>query len=164
MAAKLARLVYCMLRFGMEFIDRGAQFYEAQMHGLQVCHPKWKAAKLGFPSCLLQLLPGLCIPERDAESGRDCRLRTSPRNSVSRYRIASGWEVCRVSSMAILSRCLRIVRVRDKLRGLRGRVVLHTSPQRFQHGGVASHHHRRCRRCDIFHRFDHKPERICRPG
>jgi hypothetical protein len=48
MAAKLARLVYCMLRFGMEFIDRGAQFYEAQMHGLQVCHPKWKAAKLGF--------------------------------------------------------------------------------------------------------------------
>jgi len=48
MAAKLARLVYRMLRFGMEFIDRGAQFYEAQMHGLQVCHPKWKAAKLGF--------------------------------------------------------------------------------------------------------------------
>ena len=48
MAAKLARLVYRMLRFGMEFIDRGAQFYEAQMHGLQVRHLKWKAAKLGF--------------------------------------------------------------------------------------------------------------------
>jgi transposase len=48
MAAKLARLVYRMLRFGMDFIDRGAEFYEAQMHDLQVHHLKWKAAKLGF--------------------------------------------------------------------------------------------------------------------
>ena len=48
MAAKLARLVYRMLRFGMEFIDRGAQFYEDQMRALQVRHLKWKAAKLGF--------------------------------------------------------------------------------------------------------------------
>jgi hypothetical protein len=48
MAAKLARLVYRMLRFGMDFIDRGAKFYEAQMHDLQVHHLKWKAAKLGF--------------------------------------------------------------------------------------------------------------------
>lgn len=48
MAAKLARLVYRMLRFGMEFIDQGAEFYEAQIHHLQVRHLKWKAAKLGF--------------------------------------------------------------------------------------------------------------------
>ena len=48
MAAKLARLVYRMLRFGMEFADQGAEFYEAQMHQLQVKHLKWKAAKLGF--------------------------------------------------------------------------------------------------------------------
>jgi transposase len=48
MVAKLARLVYRMLRFGMEFVDRGAQFYEDQMHALQVRHLKWKAAKLGF--------------------------------------------------------------------------------------------------------------------
>jgi len=33
----------------MQFIDRGADFYEAQMHGLQIRHFKWKAAKLGFP-------------------------------------------------------------------------------------------------------------------
>jgi len=38
-----------MLRFGMQFIDRGADFYEAQMHGLQIRPLKWKAAKLGFP-------------------------------------------------------------------------------------------------------------------
>jgi transposase len=48
MAAKLARLVYRMLRFGMQFIDRGAEFYEAQIHQLQVRRLKWQAAKLGF--------------------------------------------------------------------------------------------------------------------
>jgi len=48
MAAKLARLVYRMLRFGIEFIDQGAEFYEAQHRRLQVGHLKWKAAKLGF--------------------------------------------------------------------------------------------------------------------
>jgi len=30
MAAKLARLVYRMLRCEMQFVDRGAKFYEAQ--------------------------------------------------------------------------------------------------------------------------------------
>lgn len=48
MAAKLARLVYRMLRFGMDFIDQGFEFYEAQIHQIQVRHLKWKAAKLGF--------------------------------------------------------------------------------------------------------------------
>jgi transposase len=48
MAAKLARLVYRMLRFGIEFVDQGANFYEAQIHQLQVRRLKWQAAKLGF--------------------------------------------------------------------------------------------------------------------
>lgn len=48
MAAKLARLVYRILRFGIEFVDKGAQFYEAQMHELQVRHLKWQAKKLGL--------------------------------------------------------------------------------------------------------------------
>ena len=48
MAAKLARLVYRMLRYGMKFVDRGAEVYEAQHRKLQVNHLKWKAAKLGF--------------------------------------------------------------------------------------------------------------------
>ena len=30
MAAKLARLVYRMLRYGMKYVDQGAEFYEAQ--------------------------------------------------------------------------------------------------------------------------------------
>jgi len=48
MAAKLARLVYRMLRYGMPFVDRGAEFYETQHRKLQIDHLKFKAAKLGF--------------------------------------------------------------------------------------------------------------------
>ena len=48
MAAKLARLVYRMLRYGMKYVDQGAEFYEAQHRQRQINHLKWKAAKLGF--------------------------------------------------------------------------------------------------------------------
>ena len=48
MAAKLARLVYRILRYGTKYVDRGAVFYEAQHRQLQIKHLKWKAAKLGF--------------------------------------------------------------------------------------------------------------------
>ena len=37
-----------MLRYGMKYVDQGAQFYEAQHRKLQITHLKWKAAKLGF--------------------------------------------------------------------------------------------------------------------
>jgi hypothetical protein len=47
-AARLARLVYRMLRYGMKYVDQGAEFYEAQHRNLQIKHLKWKAAKLGF--------------------------------------------------------------------------------------------------------------------
>src|SRR5882724_478836 len=30
MAAKLARLIYRMMRYGMKYVDQGARFYEAQ--------------------------------------------------------------------------------------------------------------------------------------
>jgi len=48
MAAKLARLVYRMLRYGMQFVDQGAEFYEAQHRKLQINYLKWKAGNLGF--------------------------------------------------------------------------------------------------------------------
>ena len=48
MAAKLARLVYRMLRYGMKYVDQGAKFYETQHRTLQIKQLKWKAAKLGF--------------------------------------------------------------------------------------------------------------------
>ena len=48
MAAKLARLAYRMLRFGMLYVDKGMQFYEAQNRKLQINHLKWKANQLGL--------------------------------------------------------------------------------------------------------------------
>jgi len=48
MAAKLARLVYRMLRYGTKYVDQSAKFYEAQHRDLQIKQFKWKAAKLGF--------------------------------------------------------------------------------------------------------------------
>jgi hypothetical protein len=46
--AKLARLVYRMLRYGMKYIDRGAASYEVEHQQLQIKYLKWKAAKLGY--------------------------------------------------------------------------------------------------------------------
>ncbi len=48
MAAKLARLVYRMLRYGTPFIDRRPEFYDAQHRKLQINYLKRKAANLGF--------------------------------------------------------------------------------------------------------------------
>jgi transposase len=48
MAAKLARLVYRMLRSGMKYVDKGADFYELQHRQLKVKQLKWKAASLGY--------------------------------------------------------------------------------------------------------------------
>jgi hypothetical protein len=42
MAAKLARLVYRMLRYGMKYGDQGAAVYEAQHRQAQIKYLKWK--------------------------------------------------------------------------------------------------------------------------
>ncbi|MGC2744742.1 MAG: hypothetical protein WA672_16325 [Candidatus Angelobacter sp.] len=48
MAAKLARLVYRMLRHGLHFVDHGATFYETKHRQREVNLLKRKAANLGF--------------------------------------------------------------------------------------------------------------------
>jgi transposase len=48
MAAKLARLVYRTLRYGMPYIDKGIEFYEVQHRKLQINQLKWKASRLGL--------------------------------------------------------------------------------------------------------------------
>jgi hypothetical protein len=48
MAAKLARLIYRMLRYGMKYVDQGAASYEAQHKQRQIKQLKWKAASLGY--------------------------------------------------------------------------------------------------------------------
>jgi transposase len=48
MAAKLARLVYRMLRYGMKYVDQGMEFYQAKHRRLQIQRLKWRAEQLGF--------------------------------------------------------------------------------------------------------------------
>jgi hypothetical protein len=48
MAAKLARLVYHMLRYGMKYVDKAAATYQAQHRQSQIRHLKWKVARLGY--------------------------------------------------------------------------------------------------------------------
>ena len=43
-----ARLVYRMLRYGMQFVDKGAAFYEQKHRQRQISSLKRKAAELGF--------------------------------------------------------------------------------------------------------------------
>jgi hypothetical protein len=40
--------MYRMLRFGMQFVDKGAEFYEAQHRQREINFLKRKAANLGF--------------------------------------------------------------------------------------------------------------------
>jgi hypothetical protein len=47
-AAKLARLVYRMLRYGMKYLDQAAECYNGQYRKQQVIHLKRKAAQLGL--------------------------------------------------------------------------------------------------------------------
>jgi len=48
MAHKLARLVYRMLTWGQEYVDKGLQYYEDRHREQQVQLLKKKAAKLGL--------------------------------------------------------------------------------------------------------------------
>jgi len=48
MAHKLARLVYRMLKFGHEYVDKGASYYEERHRQQQIALLKKRAAKLGL--------------------------------------------------------------------------------------------------------------------
>ena len=52
MAAKLARLIYRMLRYGSKYLDHGSRYYELQQRTRDIRRLKLKAATLGF-----QLVP-----------------------------------------------------------------------------------------------------------
>jgi transposase len=55
MAHKLARLVYRMLKYGQEYVDKGMQYYEDRYRSQQVELLKKKAAKLGLQ--ILEIQP-----------------------------------------------------------------------------------------------------------
>jgi len=48
MAAKLARLVYRMLRYGMKYVHKELRFMTRDIANKQVIHLKRKAAQLGL--------------------------------------------------------------------------------------------------------------------
>ena len=52
MAHRLARLVYRMLKYGQQYVDKGAEYYENRNRQQQIEHLRKKAAQLG-----LQLTP-----------------------------------------------------------------------------------------------------------
>ena len=51
-AHKLARLIYSMLRYGQEYVDAGAEYYESQYQQRALRAAKRRAAQLGY-----QLVP-----------------------------------------------------------------------------------------------------------
>ena len=57
-AHKLARLIYSMLRYGREYADAGAEYYERQYQQRALLAAKRRAAKLGY-----QLVPMSDAPE-----------------------------------------------------------------------------------------------------
>ena len=57
-AHKLARLIYSMLRYGREYVDAGAEYYERQYQQRALLAAKRRAAKLGY-----QLVPMSDAPE-----------------------------------------------------------------------------------------------------
>jgi len=47
MAAKLARLIYRMLRYGTKYVDNGSRYYEVQQRTREIKRLKLKAATWG---------------------------------------------------------------------------------------------------------------------
>ena len=47
-AHKLARIIYAMLRYGQQYLDDGADYYEAQYHQRALRSAKRRAAQLGY--------------------------------------------------------------------------------------------------------------------
>lgn len=48
MAAKLARIIYRLLKYGQEYVDKGAEYYEKQHKNRQIRNVEKLAAKLGL--------------------------------------------------------------------------------------------------------------------
>ena len=74
MAAKLARLVYRMLRYGMKYLDQGAECYNAQYRKQQVIHLKRKAAQL---APVYELFGEKCMQAAPIAGLNDLRLYTT---------------------------------------------------------------------------------------
>ena len=60
-AHKLARIFYCMLRYGQQYVDAGTQYYESQYRERALRAAKQRAAQLGY-----RLVPMATDPHTDS--------------------------------------------------------------------------------------------------
>ena len=58
-AHKLARIIYSMLRYGQEYVDAGAEYYETQYRHRSLRAAKHRAAQLGYELVPIPSPPGL---------------------------------------------------------------------------------------------------------
>ena len=65
-AHKLARLIYSMLRYGQEYVDIGAEYYETQYQRRALRAAQRRAAQLGY-----QLVPMYDAPDDTAHASPD---------------------------------------------------------------------------------------------
>ena len=65
-AHKLARIIYCMLRYGQEYVDAGAEYYEQQYRQRALHTAKRRAAQLGY-----QLVPITDVQTSDLPNRSD---------------------------------------------------------------------------------------------
>ena len=63
-AHKLARLIYSMLRYGQEYVDAGAKYYESQYQQRALRAAKRRAAQLGYQLVPMSDVQTLDVPHR----------------------------------------------------------------------------------------------------
>ena len=63
-ANKLARMIYSMLRYGQEYVDAGAEYYEQQYQQRSLHTARRRAAQLGYQLVPISSVRTLDMPER----------------------------------------------------------------------------------------------------
>ena len=61
-AHKLARIIYCMLRYGQQFVDAGAEYYESQYRHRALRAAQQRAAQLGYQLVPISAPSGSAVP------------------------------------------------------------------------------------------------------
>ena len=70
-AHKLARIIYCMLRYGQQFVDAGAEYYESQYRHRALRAAQQRAAQLGYQLVPISAPSGSAVPNQQEVAQRD---------------------------------------------------------------------------------------------
>lgn len=63
-AHKLARIIYSMLRYGQDYVDAGAEYYETQYRDRALRAAKQRAAQLGYKLVPISDASTSAVPHR----------------------------------------------------------------------------------------------------